>query len=310
MLFRSWKEYNNNKLFGSAIPYIKLANIEEYLLPIPPTAEQSRIVERLEKLEPLIEKYDALEKQATKLDSEIKDKLRKSILQYAIQGKLVPQDKNDEPASMLLERIRKEKKAELGKKYVESYIYKGDDNCYYEHVGDNTVEIAENLSQNQIPASWAWSRLGQVIELLSGRDLTTKEYSNTKTTGVPYITGASNFSDGHLLINRWTNHPKTVSKLNDLLITCKGTIGDIAYNNIGDIHIARQIMAISSTLLNVEYIELFLRSYLSILLTKAKSMIPGISRKDINDAIVPIPPLKEQYRIVDKANIIFSLLRE
>lgn len=123
---------NFNRSTSGIIGGVGINRMKSFILLVPPLAEQSRIVERLEKLEPLIEKYDALEKQATKLDSEIKDKLRKSILQYAIQGKLVPQDKNDEPASMLLERIRKEKKARLGKKYVESYIYKGDDNCYYQ----------------------------------------------------------------------------------------------------------------------------------------------------------------------------------
>jgi len=127
---------NFNRSTSGIIGGVGINRMKSFILLVPPLAEQSRIVERLEKLEPLIEKYDALEKQATKLDSEIKDKLRKSILQYAIQGKLVPQDKNDEPASMLLERIRKEKKARLGKKYVESYIYKGDDNCYYEKIGN------------------------------------------------------------------------------------------------------------------------------------------------------------------------------
>lgn len=95
---------------------------------LPPLAEQSRIVAEIEKYEPLIAEYDKLEQAKFKLDGEIYDKLKKSILQYAIQGKLVPQEENDEPASELLKRIRDEKKAQLGKKYVDSYIYKGDDN--------------------------------------------------------------------------------------------------------------------------------------------------------------------------------------
>lgn len=110
---------------------VSVNTLKTLIFALPPFAEQERIVNEIERFEPLIAEYKRLEQQATKLDGEIYDNLKKSILQYAIQGKLVSQDSNDEPASVLLEKIRAEKKAKLGKKYVESYIYKGDDNCYY-----------------------------------------------------------------------------------------------------------------------------------------------------------------------------------
>ena len=135
--------------------------LKAVFVPLPPLAEQVRIVAKIEKFEPLIAEYDKLEQQASKLDEEIYDKLKKSILQYAIQGKLVPQDPNDEPASVLLERIRAEKKAKLGKKYVDSCIYKGDDNCYYEKVGRNEPVRLEDLPF-EIPDSWCWARLKDV----------------------------------------------------------------------------------------------------------------------------------------------------
>ena len=138
--------------------------LKEAFVPLPPLAEQERIVAEIEKFEPLIAEYDKLEQQTTKLDGEIYDKLKKSILQYAIQGKLVPQNSNDEPASVLLERIRAEKKAQLGKKYVESYIYKGDDNCYYEKVGKNEPVLLENLPFD-IPDSWCWARLENAADI-------------------------------------------------------------------------------------------------------------------------------------------------
>ena len=143
---------------GTALPTVDANFVGKLLFGLPPLAEQERIVAEIEKFEPLIAEYDKLEQQATKLDGEIYDKLKKSILQYAIQGKLVPQDSNDEPAAVLLERIRAEKKAQLGKKYVESYIYKGDDNCYYEKVGKNEPVLLENLPFD-IPDSWCWARL-------------------------------------------------------------------------------------------------------------------------------------------------------
>ena len=141
--------------------------LKESFVPLPPLAEQERIVVEIEKFEPLIAEYDRLEQQATKLDGEIYDKLKKSILQYAIQGKLVPQDSNDEPAAVLLERIRAEKKAQLGKKYVESYIYKGDDNCYYEKVGKNEPVLLENLPFD-IPDSWCWARFIDIVSFENG----------------------------------------------------------------------------------------------------------------------------------------------
>ena len=124
-----YREHIRMQSQGTNINNVKAEYITDLRIPFPPLAEQVRIVAEIEKFEPLIAAYDKLEQQATKLDDEIYDKLKKSILQYAIQGKLVPQDPNDEPASVLLERIRAKKKAKLGKKYVDSYIYKGDDNC-------------------------------------------------------------------------------------------------------------------------------------------------------------------------------------
>ena len=139
------------------------SKLKSMFVPLPPLSEQARIVAEIEKFEPLIAEYDKLEQQATKLDTEIYDKLKKSILQYGIQGKLVPQDPNDEPASVLLARIRAEKKAQLGKKYVESYIYKGDDNCYYEHINGKTVDITEEIPFD-IPENWSWARWGELSE--------------------------------------------------------------------------------------------------------------------------------------------------
>ena len=149
------------KKSGQAFYNLGKERLLQLILPIPPLAEQVRIVAEIEKFEPLIAEYDKLEQQATKLDDEIYGKLKKSILQYAIQGKLVPQDPNDEPASVLLERIRAEKKAKLGKKYVDSCIYKGDDNCYYEKVGRNEPVRLEDLPF-EIPDSWCWARLKDV----------------------------------------------------------------------------------------------------------------------------------------------------
>lgn len=122
---------------------------------------------------------------------------------------------------------------------------------------------------------------------------------------MPYITGASNFYNGSLIVNRWTNHQVVISKFGDLLTTCKGTIGEMAYNTIGDLHIARQVMSINSSI-EIKYVEVFLKSYLNILISKAKSMIPGISRDDICNSLIPIPPHNEQIKICNQLEEILN----
>lgn len=222
--------------------------------------------------------------------------LKNAILQEAIEGRLVPQDPNDEPASVLLERIRKEKEqlvkeGKLKKKDLE------------------VKPISEDEIPFDIPESWEWVRLGYLINLLSGRDLSPTEY-NKSNNGIPYMTGASNFESGILIVNRWTNHPATISHKGDLLITCKGTIGEMAFNTIGDLHVARQIMAINSHSLNLNYVRFFLMRIVSELENKAKSIIPGISREDILNASFPLPPLAEQHRIVAKIEELLPKVEE
>ena len=143
----------------------------------------------------------------------------------------------------------------------------------------------------------------------SGRDLE-PNYYNDQRRGIPYITGASNIQNGRVTINRWTATPISISHKGDLLITCKGTIGTMAYNDIGDIHIARQIMSLKTKDICLEYVKIFLETYVSVLKTYAKSFIPGISRDDILNAIIPIPPYNEQIRICNQIEMVLDKLKD
>ena len=172
---------------------------------------------------------------------------------------------------------------------------------------DSEPILLENLPF-EIPDSWAWARLGDYINLLSGRNLEPSQY-NAQHNGIAYITGASNFDKGRLIVNRWTDTPVVISHINDLLITCKGTIGEMAYNEIGDLHIARQVMALNTSM-NIAFIEIYLKSKIETLQAQAKSMIPGISRADIENALIPIPPLKEQKQIVNKIHQILNSIEK
>ena len=227
---------------------------------------------------------------------------KSKILDLAIRGKLVPQAPNGEPASVLLERIRAEKEklilqGKIKRDKKESVIFKGDDNSYYEKVESKVHCINEEIPFD-LPEGWNFIRLKCAWELVSGRDLSPSDY-NSDNTGIPYITGASNFENGHVSLVRFTAVPQVLTYKGDLLLTCKGTIGEIALNNFGEAHIARQIMAIRNIYnLNVEFLSLCIEHAMSEIKQAAKGLIPGISREDILNLIIPIPPEKHQKEIV------------
>ena len=288
-------------------------NFNDFWIPIPPANEQKRIVEKLQNVSPFIERYSKSQETLNLMNIQIKEQLKKSILQEAIQGKLVPQIAEEGTAQELLEQIRQEKQklvkeGKLKKSVLtDSVIYKGDDNKYFEKIANTKMDITDEIPF-EIPDTWAWSRLSNLVILLSGRDLEPSQY-NSVSNGIPYMTGASNFRNGNLIKNRWTETPIVISILGDLLITCKGTIGEMSFNTIGDIHIARQIMALRSSFVNLKYIQYYLSANIQELQKQANSMIPGISRDTLLNALVPLPPLIEQARIVSKIKQLASIMR-
>ena len=299
---------------GSAIKNIPpFEYLKAVLVPIPPLSEQTRLVERYNLLLSLIAKYESEADNLNCLNLNIYDKLKKSVLQEAIQGKLVPQIAEEGTAQELLEQIKTEKQklvkeGKLKKSALnDSVIFRGDDNKYWEKNGKIEKDITDEIPF-EIPDSWVWCRLSNLVLLLSGRDLELTQY-NSVSNGIPYMTGASNFKNGILIKNRWTDTPIVISVLGDLLITCKGTIGEMAFNTIGDIHIARQIMAIRSSFVDLNYIQYYLSANLQVLQRQANSMIPGISRGTLLNAIVPLPPLMEQARIVAIIKHLASIMR-
>ena len=223
----------------------------------------------------------------------IADRLRAAILQAAISGKLTDQRPEDGTATELLEQIKAKRaalvKAKKLKKQKLLPRVNADDQAFV------------------LPTSWSWISFGETISLLSGRDLTPEQYSD-RPDGIPYITGASNFANGSIIVNRWTAQPLTVAHRGDLLITCKGTIGDLAVLEESEAHIARQIMAITCLQVRRGYIAAFLEYSVAALKAQAKSMIPGISRDMLLTTPLPLPPLAEQERIVAKLDELLPLI--
>ena len=298
---------------GTALPTINNEFMRSIIFGLPPLVEQARIVSEIEKFEPLISEYDKLEQQATKLDDEIYDKLKKSILQYAIRGKLVPQDPNDEPASVLLERIRAEKKAKLGKKYVDSYIYKGDDNCYYEHITgraqDEPVEVPFD-----IPDNWEWSKIKYIADTQTGTTPSTSDKSNFGD----YISFVKpgDLVNGRILYNRemlserGLNNGRLIPSNSVIMVCIGGSTGKCALTD-RDISCNQQINTASPCKWVLpQYLFFFMTSdyfYKTVRANATGTATPIINRSTWENLVIPIPPLAEQKRIVAKINEIFAM---
>lgn len=160
-----------------------------------------------------------------------------------------------------------------------------------------------------MPSNWALARVEDIGQLLSGRDLTNDE-CNSENMGLPYLIGASNIEGDTFSFIRWTEKPQVISQMGDILISCKGTIGTIVKNDIGDMHIARQFMAIrpNTNCITSDYLHICLISAIEEIKKDARGVIPGISRDDILAKAFTIPPLNEQLRIVAAMNLYHRVL--
>ena len=288
------KEGLEQNASGSTFKSITVKGIKKHLIAVPPLNEQTRIIKQINKSLVLV---CAIKQNQNELNL-ISTNLKQKILNISMQGKLIPQNINDEPASILLDKIRAEKQ----KLFKEGKIKKKDleeiqptldeDNAYY---------------QNQ-PIGWTQTQLKTVIVLTSGRDLPSDKYYDDCKTGVPYITGANNFSKDTINTNRYTCEPETLAYKGNILLSVKGTIGKIAQSPYEKAHIARQIMAIDSLLMSSSFVKYFLEWKVPYLQFLARSMIPGISRTDILNLTILCPPLNEQYRIVGLLTLIYQYI--
>ncbi|MBR2002942.1 MAG: restriction endonuclease subunit S [Thermoguttaceae bacterium] len=271
---------------------VSIKKLKEILIPLPPLAEQARIVAKLEEIWPEIERYAAARDELEALNRRFPNDLRKAVLQSAIRGELVERRAEEGTGAELLKQIEAEKASltKAGKLKKEKPL----------------PPITDEEKPFEIPEHWTWTRLGEIGRLLSGQDMPPSLY-NANRLGIPYITGASNIEDSQVIINRWTDSPKAVATCGCLLLTCKGTVGKTAILKEQQVHIARQLMAITPILVGVRYIRFFIETQIDFLKSQAKSMIPGIERKNVLNLPIPLPPLAEQARIVAKLEEILPL---
>ena len=314
------KESNSLASIGTAMPGLSANRLKSLLIPLPPLAEQNRITNKLKDVFPEVEKYDKAQERHNLLNSSLNDVIRKSILQEAIQGKLVPQDPSDEPASILLQRIRDEKQrlvkgGKLKKKdVIDSTIFRGDDNKYYENIGNNLVDITDDIPFD-IPNNWVWTRIGYLFAHNNGKQL---NKGNSAGTLMEYITTSNLYWDGFRLDNlkmmpfEESEIERCQAIKGDLLV-CEG--GDVGRSCIWTydypIMLQNHIHKLRAYLpLCTKYFFYIFYLYNLIGLIGGKGIgIQGFSAKALHNTIIPLPPLKEQERIVKKIEIVFDRIK-
>ncbi|MQN15431.1 restriction endonuclease subunit S [Segatella copri] len=286
---------------GGAQPNISREKLISHLIPIPPLAEQHRIVEKIQYLLPLVEKYSNSQILQNKLNTEIKDKLRKSILQEAIQGKLVPQIAEEDTAQKLLEQIKTEKQklvkeGKLKKSALnDSVIFRGDDNKYYEQIGSEVSEIELPF---EIPSSWSLARLNAVCQLTDGL----KAIGKQCLLDAKYLRGKSS---GTIV-----EQGKLVYKGDNIVL--------VDGENSGEVFIVPQDGYMGSTFKQLwisssmyePYILAFIQFYKETLRNSKKgAAIPHLNKELFYGLIIGIPPFQEQKRIVQKIELSSQLLK-
>ena len=257
--------------------------------------------------------------------------LRKAILQAAITGQLISNVEGESlplaPASklssatpsagaspatppetgkQLLDRIIEERNKKLFAEWEEALKKNPKAKMPAPVVAS---EIDEEGIPFEIPENWCWCRLGDIISLLSGQDFPPEKYSDVEES-TPYITGASNIENNHVIINRWTKYPTVISKKQDILLVCKGSgYGKVVIADFDEAHIARQFMAIRTSNLTLrDWIFLYLQNKFSYFKTQGNGLIPGIARNVVLDLLIPLPPLAVQNAIVAKLEQVLPLV--
>ena len=314
------KESNNLASVGTAMPGLSANRLKGLLLPFPPLSEQRRIVAKLAELLPQIEKYNNVQNKLDELNTTIKDCLKKSILQEAIQGKLVPQLAEEGRAQELLEQIKAEKRklvkeGKLKKSALsDSVIFRGDDNKYYEQIGKKCLDITEQIPF-EIPNSWTWARMGQVGDWGAG---STPQRGNQDYYGGNILwlkTGELNNgivydTEEKITQRAFQDCSLRMNKIGDVLIAMYGaTIGKLAI--VGkELTTNQACCGCTPYAVFNWYLFYFLMASRDTFIKKGEGGAqPNISRVKLVEHLIPLPPLREQKRIVQKIEQLMQLLK-
>ena len=314
------KESNNLASVGTAMPGLSANRLKGLLLPFPSLTEQMRIVLKLEGLLSQIDKYSKVQNQLDELNTTIRESLKKSILQEAIQGKLVPQLAEEGTAQELLEQIKTEKQklvkeGKLKKSALnDSVIFRGGDNRYYEKIGKKCVDITEEIPF-EIPNNWAWARMGGIGDWGAG---STPQRTNQNYYGGNILwlkTGELNNgivydTEEKITQKAFQDCSLRMNKIGDVLIAMYGaTIGKLAI--VGkELTTNQACCGCTPYIVFNWYLFYFLRASRDTFIKKGEGGAqPNISRVKLVEHLIPLPPLREQKRIVQKIEQLMQLLK-
>lgn len=305
---------------GGAQPNISKAKIVATLMPLPPLAEQYRIVAKIKEVIPHIEYYGEIHSSVSSLNASFPNLLKKSILQEAVQGKLVPQDPTDEPASVLLEHIRAEKEqlikaGKIKRDKNESIIFRRD-NSHYEKRGSEEVCIDDEIPF-EIPENWCWSRLSSLCKSIVDGD---HQAPPQTVSGIPFIV-ISNVSAGKIDFTNtrfvsqvyYDNLPESrIPHRNDILFTVTGSYGIVIPVDVDNLFCFQRHIALLKPL---EIATDFLVTWLStpIVCEQCKNYATGTAQKTVGlnslkNILIPVPPIKEQGRILERLKSVLHLI--
>ncbi len=302
---------------------VSVNKIKELIIPLPPLSEQRRIVAKIEELEPFIEEYGKAETELTALNTNFPEQIKKSILQYAIQGKLVEQDPNDEPASVLLEKIKAEKlelikQGKIKKDKQESFIYKGADNRHYEKIGSETKDITDEIPF-EIPNNWCWVRLKDIGNIISGGTPKTEVKENWENGTIPWLTPADmkNIKGKYVKHGEWfiteqglNSSSAVLMPENSIVFSSRAPIGYIAItqNTLCTNQGFKSFVAFDSKLADYIYYVLIALTD-NIIARSSGTTFKEISGSEFAKTLIPLPPISEQNRIVFKLKNVMQVIK-
>ena len=307
---------------GGAQSFVPLNILRNYLMPIPPLSEQQRIVSKLEEILPLVETYEQSQNELNSLNAIIYEQLRKSILQEAIQGKLVPQIKEEGTTLELLEQIKQEKQklVKEGKlkksSLTDSVIFKSDDNKYWEKKEKTEKEITDEIPF-EIPDSWAWVRLSSISDIIGGYAFQSSSLKEEQGKRVIRISDISEQGFVNTKIVRYNGTPISdiykIQRFDILMAMTGGTVGKSLFVRElpeNEILLNQRVARIRNLWINVDYLYfVIVAPHIKEFIIKQKnSTNDNISMADISNFIIPLPPIKEQIRIVKKLYNLASIM--